>query len=201
MNSEHIRRVAINPLLIDKNAVGEPILYRKNWIETEATLKELAEALATHGWAICPVMAEGIRSAKNFVSADFAAVDIDNAGSVDEVLAHPLVQEHGGFLYTTVSHTDREAHVRVVFELPRTITKPEHCAALLRAIALRLGGDPRATDAARISFGNRNAELHFIGQQLSPEILDELIAQGLSYRAPDNAADGLARSKLRAGWI
>jgi hypothetical protein len=196
MSDDRNLRLAFNKWMIDKNESREEVLYSHGWIEGAVPLGAIALAV-TYGWAFCPVMADGLRSAKNFVASDIVAVDVDETPSVEHVLAHPLVQEHGGFVYTTVSHSDAEPRLRVVFELPRTITKGTEFAALLRGLSLRLAGDPRATDAARISFGNRAAEVHLIERQLSCELLEELIAQGLSCQHRDGGPGSSARSKLR----
>jgi hypothetical protein len=49
---------------------------------------------------------------------------------------------------------------------PRTITDAGEMNALLRAIGLRVAGDPRAIDPVRMFFGNRNAEVWVFDRQL-----------------------------------
>src|SRR5215213_9322926 len=147
----------------------------------------------------------GPRSAKNFLACDVASVDTDDAPSVESVLLNLFVSEHAELIYTTPSHTEERPRLRVVFVLPRTITDPKEMATINRALTLRLGGDPAATDAARISFGSRGATIIMIGREVPVNLLEKLILHGRQVtnkpqgqKATNTASDGLqsARSDL-----
>lgn len=120
---------------------------------------------------------------------------------MEEALQNPLVRDHAAVLYTTVRHRPDAPRYRIVFVLPRTITDAGEMAALLRAIRLRVSGDPKAVDAAHMFFGNRNAEVQVFDRQLPSAALEELIAQGLSLPEHEGAGNGVvnlppSRSRL-----
>jgi hypothetical protein len=137
---------------------------------------ELAEH-ARSGIAYC-AQVTGRREQKNFLTTGVVSVDIDGGMALDEALDHPLVRDHAGFVYTTASHTDEDHRFRIVFPLVHQIDDALEVRALQRSLAVRLGGDLAATDPVRISFGNRNAEVFWLGHALSPELVRELIEQG-----------------------
>ena len=93
------------------------------------------------------------------MASDIASVDVDGTWSLAEALAQPLVSKHATIVYTTVSHTEQQHRFRIVFALPRTITDPKEMSALLRSLALRLGGDPSAVDATRRFSGTARQEV------------------------------------------
>ena len=109
------------------------------------------------------------------------------------------------FLYTTCSHAPEQHRFRIVFALPRTITDPREMAAATRSLALKLNGDLAATDATRICFGSSNAQVWMLGREISPSLLDELIAQGIqppqSDRADGTTAIASSRSALSVELI
>src|SRR5215203_5939836 len=96
-------KLAFNPNLIDKNAAGDNRLFVTGFVNTEATVEEIAEGVR-EGWAFCPQMS-GPRSAKNFQASDVVAVDVDEVPSIQSLLEHPLVSQYAGLVYTTASHT------------------------------------------------------------------------------------------------
>jgi hypothetical protein len=143
----------------------------------------------------------GRRKTANYFRSDMVTVDIDHGMTVEQALAHPLVARHAALIYTTASHTPTAHRFRIVFITPRTITDAREMWALARSLALRLGGDPAATDATRISYGNRGAQTWvFEGRELSVELMEELIAQSINPPAPDNPVGGVlagVRSALK----
>jgi hypothetical protein len=170
-------KLAINPDLIDKNAARDNRLFVKGFINREATIEEIGEEVRK-GRALCPQMM-GPRAAKNFLASDVVTVDIDDTPSIASVLGHPLVRQYAGLVYTTASHTAEKPRVRVIFPLARTITRPDEMAAIARSLTLRLSGDPSATDAARISFGSRRAQVWTLKGCIPPDLQDELIQQSI----------------------
>ena len=63
-------------------------------------------------------------------------------------------------------------------------------SALVKALRLRVAGDRNVIDAARMYFGNRNAEVMTFDREILPELLDELIAQGMNPAEPDTVRNG-----------
>ena len=189
---------SINPRLIDKNEGGDTRLFAEGFHNREVTIEQLAAEVGK-GHAFT-ARVNGRRNANNLVSADLVTVDIDGGMPIEKALEHPIVKAGAALLYTTVGHTDAAHRYRIVFILPKTITDPRAVRALQRSLARRLGGDMSATDAARISFGNRNAKTWVFPERVLPEKLQqELLAQ--SERVIDRGAAVRAypttRSKLR----
>ena len=171
-------RLAINRLLIDKNATGDTRLFVDGFESKALTIEQLAEHVK-QGHAFTAELS-GHRRATNFVATDVVAVDIDHGMTVEQVLQHPLIVASAAFVCTTVSHTDAAPRLRVVFPTATTITDPQHQRAVARSLALRLGGDLSATDPARIFFGNRGAQVWlFPDRAMTPELQQELIAQSM----------------------
>jgi hypothetical protein len=155
-------KIALHPNLIDKNEAGDKSLFAFGWQNVEVTPDEFTTAIAEYGWAYCAQLT-GVRKESNFLACNVASVDVDHGLTVEEALASPLVQQHALLLYTTVRHTPDDHRFRLVFPLSEPITDPRRMRQISRGLARRLGGDMAATDPARISFGNRKAQVHHIG--------------------------------------
>ena len=186
-------KIAINSRLIDKNEAGEKSLFVEGWQNVELTTDELADAIGI-GIAYT-AQHRGRRKAANFAGCDVLSVDIDRGMTVEQALGHPLIAEQAAFLYTTARHAHGAPRFRVLFVAPRTISDAQEMRAALRSLALRLGGDPSATDPARIFYGNSRAQVTMIGRRITEPMLDELIAQ--SKNAQNGGADG-ASSVMRS---
>lgn len=155
--SDRKLRLATNPHLINKNEIGGSELFAYGWENRELTLGELAEAIK-QGIAYTAQL-KGKRKAANFLASDIVSVDVDRGMTIEQALAHPLVANHAGMIYTTVRHTPEAHRFRIIFPTPRTITDPAEMRAVARSLALRLNGDPTVVDPARIFFGNRGAQV------------------------------------------
>ena len=167
-------KLAVNPGLIDKNATGNTSLFAEGWINSEFTPAEFIEAIQ-RGWAYCAQLT-GSRKTGNFKASNIASVDVDRGLAIEQALAHPLVQKCALLIYTTPRHAAEAHRFRIVYLLPETILSAKRMRAVNRSLARMLGGDMAATDPTRISYGNRAAEVHFIGGEVGPELLSELIA-------------------------
>jgi hypothetical protein len=150
-------KYSINPDLIDRNEGGDNRLYTRGWVNTEGTAADLARTVKS-GVAYCAQLS-GPRKSANFRACDIASVDIDGSMTIGEALAHPLVAQHATMIYTTIRHTAQKHRFRPVFALARTITSPREMEALTRSLSRRLSGDQASTDATRLFFGNRAAEI------------------------------------------
>jgi hypothetical protein len=187
--------LAINPDLINKNETNDVSLFVDGWQNVELTLEEL-KAQINAGVAICAQLS-GRRRTSNYLMNGICCVDVDSDMSLNAAMAHEIVREHAGFIHTTFSHTAANHRFRIVFPLCRPIKDAADMKALARSLAARLLGDLSATDPARIFFGNTNAEFCHIGNELSCEFIDELIAQGAHPPQADSvsAAGHLATSR------
>ena len=170
-------RLSVHPDIIDRN-VPDARLWAEGWHNVELTVAELVQSIKK-GRPYC-AQVDGHRDSKHFLGCDVASADVDDGPTIAEALETPVVRDHATILYTTVRHQPDAPRYRIVFVLPRTITDAGEMKALLRAIRLRVSGDPKAIDPAHMFFGNRNAEVTVFDRQLSSALLDELIAQGLS---------------------
>ena len=167
-------RVSVHHGIVDKK-VPEERLYAEGWENVELTPEELVECVKD-GHPYCAQIS-GYRNAKHFKASDIVSLDIEHSLSIDEALENPIVRAQATILYTTVRHQPAAPRFRIIFVLPRTITDAREMTALVKALRLRVAGDRNAVHAVRMYFGNRNAEVMMFDREISPELLDELIAQ------------------------
>jgi hypothetical protein len=196
MNLQRKLKVSISRALVDKIAPDNRAAYAESFENIELTVDELIRHVA-YGLAIC-AQVSGHRSAANFLCADLVCVDVDNGMAISEALDRPLVKAHALFIYTTVNHTPERHRFRIVFALATTITIAADLAAVARSLALRLNGDPAATDATRISFGSTAAQVHLIGNELSDEVVADLIDQSARAAMRDTVTDGMTLAPTRS---
>lgn len=184
MNKKKIK-FSVNPSLIDKIPPQDERTFRDGFQPIEDTLEGLAQAISEDGWAFS-YQFSGTRSASNFASADFIAIDIDGGTTISETMVLPIVQNHCSLMYTTASHTPEIHRFRLIFLLPRTITKANELTAAAKALTRRVGGDMKATDAGRLFFGSSGSSPQLFDRQLSVDLLDELIAEGKTLQVNDS---------------
>lgn len=171
-------KFSINPELINKIPPSDKRALADGFISVEWSIDDLAMAISEEGWAFSYQFKDGHRKAVNFIATDILAVDIDDGMDVAEALQHPIFKTHGALLYTTPSHIVEEPRFRLVFITPRTITDANEASWASKALARRLGGDNAATDKARMFYGSRGCQIETFDQQMSFEMLDELITDG-----------------------
>jgi hypothetical protein len=176
-------KLAINPDLIEKNEAGNASLFATGWRNQEVTIEEFTAAIQ-RGEAYCAQL-KGPRKASNFLACNISSVDIDHGLTIEQALANLFIRRHAHIIYTTGRHTQEAHRFRIVFVLPETIVSAQRMRSINRGLTRRLGGDMAATDAARISYGNRAAKVHHIGGSIDPELLRELIADAA---LPENTA-------------
>lgn len=185
-------RLSINPHLVDKALDTEKRFFSHGFHPMEITIDELALAVSDDGFAFSYEYRGEQRTSNQFQATDVLAVDIDGGIRISEMLEKPLVKTYCSMLYVTASHTLEHHRFRLVFVLPRTITKASEVVAASRSLARRLGGDLAATDAARIFFGSRGSDPLIFDAALSEQMLDELIQDGQV--SPSRDSIGYSRS-------
>lgn len=168
-------RLSINERLINKDELGDTLARAEGFEPHQLYAYELMAHIKL-GHAYCAEL-NGRRSAANFVATDILSVDIDGGMTISEALTHPFVQNHASFIYTTCSHTPEAHRFRIIFVLEETLSNADDVRAATRSIALKLKGDPKAIDAARMFYGNTNAQFSQIGATLPTAVVDELIEQ------------------------
>lgn len=171
-------RLSVNPHLVDKASDSDKRLFSHGFHAMEISIDELAEVVSEDGFAFSYQFQGDHRTSNQFKATDILAVDIDGGIRIQEMLEKPLIKSSCSLLYTTVSHTPDHHRFRLVFILPRTITKAAEVAAASRALSRRLGGDPAATDSARMFFGSKGCEPLIFDAALSEQMLEELIKDG-----------------------
>lgn len=179
--------VSVNRRLINKNEREDKLAFSQGWESYDATIEELAGAIA-HGYAFCAQMS-GQRKASNFQTCGFVAVDIDEGTTLDAVESVEIVRESASMIYTTASHRQDAHRFRIVFAMELPITDPKEYSAVLRSLALRVGGDKAATDPARIFYGNTSAELQLFDRGLSATKVQELIDQSFGHSGWETRAE------------
>lgn len=189
-------RLSINKRLINKDELGDTQAKAEGFEPCQITVGELI-ANIKNGYAYCAEL-NGRRKADNFVATDILSVDVDGGMTLSEALSHPFIQEHASFIYTTCSHTSGAHRFRVIFVLDETLTNADEARAATRSLALKLNGDPKAVDPARMFYGNTDAEIIEIGRSLPSQIVDKLIEQTIAtgYDRPLGAA-GTGRSTIQ----
>lgn len=174
-----IRRiqVSVNPNIFNKT----PNNTRKDWStgfdKHELTIEELSEVI-NFGFAFSYVFKNGLRSTKNFISADILCVDMDGTRTVEDTLDDDIVKKYGTLFYTTPSHTPDQHRFRIIFVLPRTITDIVELKQSMTALSRRLGGDMSVIDGGRLFFGSHNSKPTILGNSISSTYLWELIKDG-----------------------
>jgi hypothetical protein len=174
--SERKIKLSVNPHFTDKTPDHKKF-YREGFINGEMTLEAIAEAI-NEGYSISYQFRDGIRKAENFIGTDFLAVDIDFGLRLEEVEQHPVFQKYCSMRYITPNHTPDAHRFRLIFKLPRTITKASEVKSAAYALTKRFGGDLTATDAARLFHGSRASFPTIYGNCISSEFLYELIEDG-----------------------
>lgn len=169
-------KISVTTGFIDKTPKHKKY-YREGFHNVEYTLDEIAEAINL-GCTISFQFRDGIRSTQNFIGTDFLAVDIDSGLTLQEAKKHSIVQKYCSILYVTPSHTVEEHRFRLIFTLPRTITKASDLRMASMSLAKRLSGDMAATDAARIFHGCRNSYPTTYKRGITEDFLIELIEDG-----------------------
>lgn len=183
----HIIRFSTNPELVDKHLPSDPQLNAYGFLAVEGSIDDMAKAISEDGWAISYQFKNDHRHTSNFIATDFLAVDIDGGLKLEEALNHPLVEKYCALLYTTVNHSADNHRFRLIFRLPHTITDASDVTAAAKALTHRLGGDPSATDAARMFYGSTDCHIQIFDRTLSEELLAELIIDGKEVSARDSS--------------
>ena len=193
----------MNSNWLNKDFKNDQRDYKYGFKNYELTATELVEVIHSYGYAISYQFDGEIRQEKNFLCTDIVCVDVDNSEeyssrnrSYEDALQDPLVANNALLIYTTTNHTSEQHRYRIVFGLPKTIIDPSDIRALTTGLAIRLAGDLRAVDAARMFFGSKDCQ----GSILDNEYLDEyividLIRQGLDFINNKNSDTSGNKSK------
>ena len=181
-------KLSVNRELIDKIAPTDKKSWSHGFETHELTIEELAKTVSELGYAFSYVFEGGVRKTENFLGADFLAVDVDGAQTIEHALKNRWVSKYCSLLYTTASHKPESPRFRLVFVLPKTITEPNELKAASLSLARRCGGDLSATDAARMFYGAMYCRTILLGKKLNQLTLDSLISDGKVQITSDSVA-------------
>ena len=180
--------VSINAGIFDKPDASNRRNHGKGWNPFDLTAPEVEETIRL-GLPISAQFLNGHRKTKNFKCAGVLAADVDDGMTLQEAQDHAFVRHHAGFVHTTASHTEARHRFRIVFLLDEAIVTARDWADALLGLALLLGSDRSATDAARLFYGNSRAEIFRIGKTMAPDVVAKLIASGRDARASRSPID------------
>src|SRR3569623_1266157 len=168
-------KLSINPAIINKNE--QEASFVTGFENVQLTLSELAESI-DRGLAFSSQLS-GRRRKTSFSCSGILTVDFDGQRSVTDALADPFVRENASLLYTTPRHSPDHERFRLIFALLEPISHPVRMTAILRSLALRVGGSRASPDPAHLFFGSKGSKPVLLILALAPETVDALIRQGL----------------------
>ena len=166
-------KLSVNRSIIDKPPRGSPVSYAEGFIPVEISQSDFIASIK-EGFAFSAQFKDDYRNSKNFICSDFIAVDIDEGLTLQDAIANPFIRANAAFIYTTPSHTDLSNRFRIVFVTPKTVTSADVWKKALQGIGRKFGGDPSIKDAARLFYGNQNAQVFEFEKILSQESFDQI---------------------------
>lgn len=78
--------LSVNTSLIDKIAPTDKKSWSHGFETHELTIEDLAKMVSELGYAFSYVFEGGVRKTENFLGADFLAVDVDGAQTIEHAL-------------------------------------------------------------------------------------------------------------------
>jgi hypothetical protein len=151
--------------------------YREGFENVELTLDEMAEVINL-GCTISYQYLDGIRKTENFIGTEFLAVDVDDGMTLQEASENPIFKKYCSIQHVTPNHNPDHHRFRLIFTLPRKITKIAELRAAAISLTKRFGGDLKATDPARIFHGHKDSFPQIFNQGITDDFLEELITDG-----------------------
>lgn len=152
---------SVNAGIVGKPNGNAPALFASTTFELMTITPDELIDFATapgKGYATGPAW-DGPRGIGSFVAAYHIAVDLDDPNAARLAELDPLVIDHAAALFDTPSSTPDAPRRRVIFVLDEPIISAREFTRLAAWLADSLGGDPKATDAARCMFGNPGAAM------------------------------------------
>lgn len=189
----HKLDVSINLGFLNKQALTQDAWTTgfRPWQITPHQLVKAIEQGRTYG----PVF-RTTRKKENFTKCGVISLDFDGDVPADQVSDDPLVQEALTIIYTTASDTPEKRRFRMIFALESPIERRDEWVAATRSLALRLGSDKAATDAARIFHGNSKGQARVYDRGLSNTRIAELIEAGRNaFKAEDSNGRWIATGR------
>jgi hypothetical protein len=131
---------------------GYPDMTHSDWgwrVEETTSLERLRSAITRVHWS--PIIwREGHKLKENFISADFAAIDVD--GTVPLEVAENNLAGEIFILAPTKRHTEESHRYRLIKLFNRTITDPDEYRFNMKRLGDDYGGDPQCLGTDRLFF-------------------------------------------------
>lgn len=192
-------KIAINKNVVNKPDEAGNKSMTFTYENVDITPEELAVSVA-QGHSYCGQHKNSCRKSANFTGSDYLSVDIDKNMKLEEAVENEYVQANASFIYTTASHTEEFPKFRIVFVLPRTITKSTEMNKAYLGLQQKFGGDAACTDACRQFYGSKGGQQFFIGKSLPEAELDILLILADEKKlAPAEKAEGSTRQSRPTG--
>ncbi|MES2578986.1 MAG: plasmid replication protein, CyRepA1 family [Pseudomonadota bacterium] len=189
-------KFSLNIDFLNKHPKPDLSGHQNQFKNIEGTLAELAEAIKA-GEAFSYQFHFEERKTSNFLCSDIIVIDINDGRTITQALKNPLIQSHSSLLYTTINHTPDKHRLRLIFVLPKTIDDVKQFKAATKSLARRLGADMTTTDGARMFYGCKDGYQQIFDNKISNELLDELIADGLTETDSDSITNRSTISKSK----
>lgn len=178
---ERLYRVAVNKRVVNKNldpSTLEPYenfyAYSRYFVNKRLTVNQIAEAVK-QGFTIAPFhlkidaeasVLQSKKKRENWEASELIVLDFDSGlFTIDDALNHPLIEEAGILLYTTVNHKPEQNRFRVLIALDFVVTDSKHYETIIEAVINEFNVsneivDPQCKDAARAYYGNTEAIIY-----------------------------------------
>ena len=192
--------LSVNEKIINRPEVWSKFNHCKGFQAKTLTIEQMINAIKS-GYMISYQFHREYTETVNFIKTGYLAVDIDDGMTLEQAFAHNNVKDFASFIYTTCRHTQNKHRFRIVFVLEREINDALELKHAATALTRMFGGDMGTVDAARKWAGNTNAEIFRLGNILSNEFLDQLIADG-STPTPESSYqyDGSSSTAVRSNF-
>lgn len=191
--TEHRKiRVSVRTDLIDKSDSYGRSRTGTGWQNFEISVANFIKHIKA-GHPYTHQFSGGKKSKDHFERTEILIADIDKDMTIVEALEHDLIKQFGTFIHTTPQHTPEKNRFRVIFALDRQVFDADSYEVMYRSMLRVLPTDPKAGSAAQMFFGNRDAEIHWIGKSMPENQINKMTAEGVTYKTNDVISPVIAK--------
>ncbi len=202
ITEKKLLKLSINAGLFNKYPTANEIAYKEGFEPIDVTLSELADTIKS-GAAFSYRFRDGILDYKHFQETDVLCVDFDGGMTIQEALNDRVVKCYGSLLYTTASHSPDMDRFRIVFVLPRTITKSRELKIACASLTRRITGDMKPKKIEQTFFGSFECkDLLMLGNSITNAFLSSLINDhDIELRKESYGQDDVTTNRSRQVWL
>lgn len=177
-------KLAVQCDLINKPAkpISDYLLgkHGHGWDNTELSIRQLRKHIIESGFAFSTAsLTSGNRKTENFKSSSGILLDFDENTSLVDAQNNPVLRSIATAGYTTPSHTAENPRCKILCLYDRPVTDASlqrRYTELVMKLVADMKPDTSGKDATRFSYGNAGGEWLFIGNGLSVDKLNQMIA-------------------------